>query len=315
VKYMDKYGVIYKITNKINGKVYIGQTTGSFDRRYSSNLERNTSSEHLRSSIRKYGIENFEIEKELFVAKTKEELDELERRLIRQYNSNDPAFGYNSSDGGANGKPNEETKRRLSESHKGYVMPEEQKKAISKSLKGKSKPPFSEEHKANISKAGRNRKPISEETRARLSKASKGRKMSAEARRKISESLTGRPSPLKGIAKSEEHRKNISRGRKGIVFSDEHKKHLSEARKGRTLSEEHKRKIGESSKGRKQSEETIEKRMKNIRTPVICLTTNEVFGSIAEAAEAFGIKRAVICNCCKGKQKTAGKKEWAYFND
>jgi hypothetical protein len=30
---MERYGVIYKITNNVNGKIYIGQTIHSFDKR------------------------------------------------------------------------------------------------------------------------------------------------------------------------------------------------------------------------------------------------------------------------------------------
>ena len=72
------YGIIYLIKNKINNKIYIGQTTqdGGFDRRYhTKDGIKDTHNEHLRNSINKYGIENFYINKEFDIAYSKEELD------------------------------------------------------------------------------------------------------------------------------------------------------------------------------------------------------------------------------------------------
>ena len=65
---LEVYGVIYKITNKINGKSYIGQTTQGFDKRYGYNLKRSTKNRHLKSAINKYGIDNFDICKVFDVA-------------------------------------------------------------------------------------------------------------------------------------------------------------------------------------------------------------------------------------------------------
>lgn len=57
--------IIYKITNNINNKVYIGLTTCSLDYRWGRHLtegcnENNT--KHLYKSMRKYGLNNFSIE-------------------------------------------------------------------------------------------------------------------------------------------------------------------------------------------------------------------------------------------------------------
>ena len=110
------YGIIYLIRNKINNKVYIGQTTqdGGFDRRYhTKDGIKDTHNEHLRNSINKYGIENFYINKEFDIAYSKEELDKLEDMYIKIYNTTDDRYGYNKQDGGANGKMSNETKEKL----------------------------------------------------------------------------------------------------------------------------------------------------------------------------------------------------------
>ena len=101
---MIKYGIIYKITNNINNKVYIGQTTkkNGFDDRYGSGVEKNSHNIHLKRSISKYGIDNFKIDKELDCAYSLEELNEKEIEYIKYYHSNDPKYGYNIRSGGDN---------------------------------------------------------------------------------------------------------------------------------------------------------------------------------------------------------------------
>ena len=95
------YGVIYKIINKINGKVYIGQTIEGFNRRYRKNFSK-LHDGHLKNAINKYGIENFEIIKILDVAFSKKELDIKEKCWIKIFNSNNKKYGYNLTEGGSN---------------------------------------------------------------------------------------------------------------------------------------------------------------------------------------------------------------------
>ena len=93
--------IVYKITNKINNKIYIGITTRTLNERWNEHknriLERTS---HLYSALRVYGIENFTIESIDENAQTKEELYELEKYYIKLYNSNNPDFGYNATIGG-----------------------------------------------------------------------------------------------------------------------------------------------------------------------------------------------------------------------
>ena len=93
-------GYIYKITNKINDKVYIGLTTTSIEQRWKGHInESKKCDRHLYASMRKYGIENFVIEK---IDETDDfkKLGELERYYITLYKSTDDNFGYNNTFGG-----------------------------------------------------------------------------------------------------------------------------------------------------------------------------------------------------------------------
>ena len=138
---LEVYGIIYKITNKINGKVYIGQTiqNGGFNRRYRNNLEKNTHNEHLKNSIKKYGIDNFTICTEFDIAFSKDELDIKEDIWINFYNSTNTKYGYNNKTGGSKGRPSEEANKKNSESHKGKHVNDETKMKIRESMKNKCK--------------------------------------------------------------------------------------------------------------------------------------------------------------------------------
>ena len=104
---MKKLCCIYKIINKTNNQVYIGQTI-DFERRKYEHLNRynlqesKVESSYLYRAMRKYGIENFEF---LILEETeKEKLNDLEKHYIKEYNS----FynGYNMTEGGQNDSPN-----------------------------------------------------------------------------------------------------------------------------------------------------------------------------------------------------------------
>lgn len=98
----------------------------------------------MNSAIKKYGWENFE--KEVLLEDTTEsEAKALETLLIKLYRSNDSRFGYNRTEGGDGSTgyhPSEETRRKMSEAHKGnkYALgakrSEEWKRQISEGQKG-----------------------------------------------------------------------------------------------------------------------------------------------------------------------------------
>jgi group I intron endonuclease len=90
--------VIYLITNKDNGKYYVGKTTKSLEHRWARHLasSRNGKKGLLYNSIRKYGEEGFYIE-ELQKASNEEELNYLEKMWIFFLKANTRERGYNST--------------------------------------------------------------------------------------------------------------------------------------------------------------------------------------------------------------------------
>ena len=105
--------IIYMVRNKINNKIYFGQTTkGSFDERYGGNFPKNCSNDHIKASIEKYGWENFEVVEEFDIATSREELNDLEEMYIKMWNTIDRRYGYNKKHGGNNCKIGEELKER-----------------------------------------------------------------------------------------------------------------------------------------------------------------------------------------------------------
>ena len=90
--------IIYKTTNLVNNKIYIGQTkTNHSDYLGSGDL--------ISKAVKKYGIHNFKREI-LEECKTKEELDTREKYWITLYNSTDKTIGYNLMEGGQGGENN-----------------------------------------------------------------------------------------------------------------------------------------------------------------------------------------------------------------
>lgn len=100
------YGVIYKWTNKISGKAYIGQTTQDPEERKAEHLYPSSDSVISRA-IRKYGVENFNFEVIDATATNQDELDAREKYWSEYYHTwiGDPeCWGYNVREcGGSHG--------------------------------------------------------------------------------------------------------------------------------------------------------------------------------------------------------------------
>lgn len=105
--------IIYKITNNVNKKIYIGQTIRTIEERISEH--RRHKETIMGRAFRKYGFDNFSIEV-IDIAESMEELNEKETFYIKKFNSLHPN-GYNLCYGGNNTKGyrhKEESKLKMS---------------------------------------------------------------------------------------------------------------------------------------------------------------------------------------------------------
>ena len=208
---------VYLITNKINGKKYVGQHSGDDLKQYWNHCVRaalrgRQDKPHLYNAVRKYGVENFEVEP-LVVVNSKQEMDKYEIGLIRALDTRRPN-GYNLTDGGDGqlGRiPSEKTRRKISETKKSQKLhhSEDTKQRLRKAMLGFK---HSEESKEKISEY----------------------RKTEEQRKRISAAKMGNTSRL-GMKHSEETKKRMSEAAKGRKFSEEHKRNLSLAHQRRRL--------------------------------------------------------------------------------
>ena len=189
-------GYIYMLENKINGKIYIGQTIRSIKIRFK---EHQTSSDckAIYRAIQKYGWDAFE--KDWYECPD-EDLNFYEEMLVALLGTLAPG-GYNLKEGGGNGKLSEETKQKISESHRGEKS----------YMYGKSP---SEETKQKMSEAQRGEKhhmygkSMNERTKQKLREAHIGKLLSEETKRNMSDSKIG-------ILKSDATKQKMSESKKG----------------------------------------------------------------------------------------------------
>lgn len=244
--------IIYKVTNQINQKVYIGKTKNSLKLRKKQHFEQLNLTKRktiFQKALLKYGPENF-IWEIIDTAKTLEELNSKEIHWIRELRSHSDFGNYNMTFGGDGGdilselskkglyepwnkglpkdqQPNfgkkfsDETRKRIGEKSKGRICSEEKRQKLSIKAKGR---------KLNIS--GEVKRQKSE----KLKVAHTGKKLTEEHKKKISEANKGRkmqyPSKFKGIPRTKEVKEKISLANKGKTLSLERRQQMSEIMKG-----------------------------------------------------------------------------------
>ena len=143
--------LIYTITNVINGKMYVGQTTRTLEKRIRDHINSANRGETypLYQAIREYGWESFSVNV-IAYAETKEILDDLEEYYIKKFNT--IADGYNQALGGSRNVMESET---VARHHDDVMRANEVRKKISNSMKlsYQARGGVSAEHRANLSKA------------------------------------------------------------------------------------------------------------------------------------------------------------------
>ena len=212
--------LIYKITNQINNKIYIGQTWRSISFRWKSG-NGYKGSKHLNLAIQKHGKDNF-CYTVLTVAHTQDIADYWESYFIALYDSSNRDLGYNLKSGGSHGKHSEETKIKIGETSKGRFPSEITRNKMSISRTGQIR---NEQQRKNIS-AALTGLPKSEEHKTNLSIALTGKTLPQEVKDKIS-------FVKKGVPFTEEHKTNISAALTGKVKDKAHVEKIAAAKRGK----------------------------------------------------------------------------------
>lgn len=160
-------GEIYKITNIVTNKIYVGKTTIGYLNRFRSHIKESVNGRtRLSNSIRKHGIENFKVERICVCPDNL--LNKLEIQFIKQYKSYE--FGYNITKGGEGGDTLSNhpelhrIKNKMSNISKGRVvwkeeyLTEEFRKKMSNITRGEANPFFGKQHTEEAKKIMRLKK-------------------------------------------------------------------------------------------------------------------------------------------------------------
>lgn len=216
------YGYIYKTTNIINGKIYIGQhKSDKFDTSYYG------SGKYLLNAIKYYGIANFKCEL-IEWCETQSATNSRERYWINYYQSRNHGIGYNITEGGEGwkgGKHSAQSKLKISKAKTGvspnreYIITDDTKLKISTTLK---------------------------EYYVSHDNPRKGVVLSATTKQKLREANLGKKQSQETINK----RKGKTPWNKGVPMTEEAKKHLREINLGKKYSESTKQKHRERWQGK-----------------------------------------------------------------
>lgn len=197
---------IYKVTNVLNNKMYIGQTVDPVRRRHQHNGA-SSGCVTLKNAVKKYGKENFEF-KILCWCPDKAYADMVEIKLIEAHDTR--RVGYNICVGGEG--------LGAGEDHPTYgvALTDDHKFKVAAALKGKKKTP---EHAAKVAAAWIGRKHTAE-ARANMSAAHMGHTHTEETKAKMAQRMRGN-TYCKGVKFSEERKRQLSEALTGLRRSEE----------------------------------------------------------------------------------------------
>lgn len=264
------------IENKLNGKIYIGQTVRPIQTRLREHRTGKIGCTAIYNAIKLYGWKNFEID---YYECPDEDLNDDEDLLVREMGTLSPN-GYNLKEGGGNGNLSEETKQKIGDANRGKSHSEETRQKMSESQLGRTH---------------------DEETKQKIGDAQRGIPKSEEHRQHIGEARLG-------ISLSDETRQKIGDASRGRICTEETRQKMSEAHLGHIVSEEARRKISDSKKG--------EKNPRSKKVYQYDQEGNYIrsFGSCREAARHLEKGNSVISECAKDKTKTkiAHGFKWSY---
>ena len=252
---------IYIIQNKINNKIYVGQTK-NLKRRWKSHRDTANKGDArpLYNSMRKHGFDNFKMES-IEEFDNLNDCNEAEEFWIHFFQSRNKEIGYNIAYGGNNKAHTPETKAKLSKIRTGTKALPKTKKKMSDTHSGENNAMFGKTH--------------SDESLEKMSQAKEGKydgennpfygkTHSEETRKLLSENHIGlqaeKNNPMFGKTHTEKTRKFLSDINIGNTYSlgkkhtDEARKKISEAKIGKKrgpMTPEHRQKIADARRGKK----------------------------------------------------------------
>lgn len=272
--------IIYKTTNLVNGKIYVGKDKFN-------NPNYLGSGKVLKQAIKKYGVESFSKEI-LEVCENESVWLQREQFWIKELNSIE--FGYNIAVGGAGGDTisNNPNKQVIAQKHSEWMKTNNPKKGKTRTTdeinkwkksyegkwKGKNNPNYGRRH--------------SEETKNKIRERALGREVSEETRKKISianKGKAGRVVPTEErIAHSEWMKENNPF--RGKTHTDEVKRMLSEVN-SKPKADSHRNTISLNSPNNKK-----------------CMINNITYRSVAEASRVLGISESTLRGRIKNEKNT-----------
>jgi group I intron endonuclease len=235
------FPVIYILTNKQNGKSYIGLARKSFASRLNSHFKNDS---YIGKALRKYGLDGFDIQQ---LAYRKEELNYWEKYFIAKLNTRHPG-GYNLTDGGDGlVNPVQEVRDRIAKKVKelerppdftfeGHTHSQETRDKISIILRNSEK-----KKQSDMQKRGKKLPPVSLETREKIRKIKTGKPRTDaqlfSERMKEFASQPGYVNPMAGKKRPDLAERN--RARRGLKASEETRIKQSTQRRGVPKSPHH----------------------------------------------------------------------------
>lgn len=231
---MAEYGVIYLVTNRINGKQYVGKTARSMliRKMFHEHYARKGVKTAFYHAMRKYGAESFDW-KAVRTHVPVDELDEAERDSIRWYDTMAPN-GYNMTEGGTggavwSGPHTEESKRKMRE-----AIDEATLASIKKKVSDSWKDPEIRSRRS----AGIRRSLSSEKTRTALGKRFRRMWADPEMREKITKAQRAACSTEEA---KQNHRAGLLRALAVPGFLENRGKAISRAKQKKKLEREKQR--------------------------------------------------------------------------
>ena len=241
---------------------------------------RGYNTQYFARAINKYGWDNIE-HIVIYDDLTEDEAKELEQYMIQWYDTANPNYGYNISLGGEGGNASEETKRKISEAHKGKILSEETKRKISEYMKGKRK--GKDNHNYG--------KHLSEETKRKISEAHKGKN-------------TGKDNCQAKSVICITTNKVFDTITDGANYYNICKSNITNCCNGK------KKSAGKLPDGTKLVWRYIDNNNNDYTykcKKIICTTTNKVFNTLKDCAAYYNVSSSNISSCCNGRVKSAGK--------